>query len=215
MGYFPFYIDIKGKECIVIGGGKTAFRKIRKLIPFEPHIKVISPDILPGISEIPDIEIIKRKYRDGDIDSAFMVISASDDKNLNEGIFKKCRDKNILVNTVDDTEKCGFIFPSLVHEGDITIGISTSGKSPVYAKFLRKNIEDMLDDYYLEIFEVLSRFRPYVKNMFDTEERRKEALEAILDFCLIDENIPDDSEIKSMLERIKNNYENQNRNKKK
>ncbi len=205
MGYFPFYIDIKDRECIVIGGGKTAFRKIRNLIPFEPHIKVISPEILPDISGIPDIEIIRRRYKDGDIDNAFMVISASDNKNLNEEIFRKCRDKNILVNTVDNTENCGFIFPSLVHEGDITIGISTSGKSPVYSKFLRKNIEDMLDDYYLEIFEVLSRFRPYVKNMFDTEKHRKEAIEAILDFCLIDENIPDDSEIESMLERIKHN----------
>ena len=140
MGYFPFYIDIKDKKCVVIGGGKTAFRKIKKLIDFEPHITVISPEILPEFSEIPDIEIIHREYRKGDMDNAFMVITATDNKKLNEEIFNICQQKNILVNTVDDIEKCGFIFPSLVHEGDITVGISTSGKSPVYAKFLRLNI---------------------------------------------------------------------------
>ena len=111
MGYFPFYIDIKDKKCVVIGGGKTAFRKIKKLIDFEPHITVISPEILPEFSEIPDIEIIHREYRKGDIDNAFMVITATDNKKLNEEIFNICQQKNILVNTVDDIEKCGFIFP--------------------------------------------------------------------------------------------------------
>lgn len=202
MGYFPFYIDIKNKNCVVIGGGKTALRKIRRLVSFEPCIKVISPDILPEIYEIPDIEIICREYRKGDIDNAFMVISATDNKKLNTEIFNYCQEKNILVNTVDDIEKCGFIFPSLVHEGDIVIGVSTGGKSPAFAKFMRLSIDNMLDSYYLKIFEVLSRFRPYIKAEFDTENKRSQAMEAVLDLCLTDGNIPDDGEIKEMLERI-------------
>ncbi|MDD6345223.1 MAG: hypothetical protein PUA51_03245, partial [Oscillospiraceae bacterium] len=113
---------------------------------------------------------------------------------------------------VDDIEKCGFIFPSIVHEGDITVGISTSGKSPVYAKFLRLNIEDMLDGYYMKIFETLSRFRPYVREHFDNEKQRKEAMETVFEICLSDENIPDDDEIKTILERVETGYENQNRN---
>lgn len=213
MGYFPFYIDIKDKKCIVIGGGKTALRKIKNLIPFEPDIEVISPEILPEISETENIKIIRREYRNGDIDDAFMVITATDNKSLNEKIFRLCTDKKILVNTVDDIEKCGFIFPSLVHRDDISIGISTSGKSPVFSKFMRIIIDDMLNDDYIEIFQILSRFRPYVKNMFDTEKQRREALESILDFCLVfDENIPSDDEIKDMLERIEKGYENQNSN---
>lgn len=213
MGYFPFYIDIKDKKCIVIGGGKTALRKIKNLIPFEPDIEVISPEILPEISETENIKIIRREYRNGDIDDAFMVITATDNKSLNEKIFRLCTDKKILVNTVDDIEKCEFIFPSLVHRDDISIGISTSGKSPVFSKFMRIIIDDMLNDDYIEIFQILSRFRPYVKDMFDNEKQRREALESILDFCLaFDENIPSDDEIKDMLERIEKGYENQNSN---
>lgn len=213
MGYFPFYIDIKNKKCVVIGGGKTALRKIENLVPFEPDIEVIAPEILSEILEIKNIKIIRREYRNGDIDNAFMVITATDNKSLNEKIFSLCNDKKILVNTVDDIEKCGFIFPSLVHRDDISIGISTSGKSPVFSKFLRIIIDGMLCDEYIEIFQILSRFRPYVRDMFDTEKQRKEALESILDYCLVfDENIPDDNEIKDILERIKKEYENQNSN---
>lgn len=213
MGYFPFYIDIKDKKCIVIGGGKTALRKIKNLMPFEPDIEVISPEILPEISETENIKIIRREYRNGDIDDAFMVITATDNKSLNEKIFRLCTDKKKLVNTVDDIEKCEFIFPSLVHRDDISIGISTSGKSPVFSKFMRIIIDDMLNDDYIEIFQILSRFRPYVKDMFDNEKQRREALESILDFCLaFDENIPSDDEIKDMLERIEKGYENQNSN---
>lgn len=213
MGYFPFYINIKDKKCIVIGGGKTALRKIKNLMPFEPDIEVISPEILPEISETENIKIIRREYRNGDIDDAFMVITATDNKSLNEKIFRLCTDKKIFVNTVDDIEKCEFIFPSLVHRDDISIGISTSGKSPVFSKFMRIIIDDMLNDDYIEIFQILSRFRPYVKDMFDNEKQRREALESILDFCLaFDENIPSDDEIKDMLERIEKGYENQNSN---
>ena len=88
MGYFPFFIDIKGKKCIIVGGGNVAARKIEKLLPFEPYITVIAPEISDDITSLNGIKIIKRKFRDEDIDSAFFVISASDDEQLNAHIFK-------------------------------------------------------------------------------------------------------------------------------
>lgn len=205
MGYFPFYIDIENKLCIVVGGGKTALRKIKKLIPFNPEIRVISPEICKDILNIKNISIINRKFDDDDIENAFMVVSATDNRELNSHIFEICNKKNILVNTVDDIEKCGFIFPALVKKNDVTIGISTSGSSPIYAKFIKNIIEDELDEHYNAIFEVLKKYRKTVKDNFSTEEKRKEVLNAILDFCLIDEKIPDDEDINSMIERIKEN----------
>ena len=102
MGYFPFFIDIKGKKCIIVGGGNVAARKIEKLLPFEPDITVIAPEISDDITSLNGIKIVKRKFKDDDINGAFFVISASDDEQLNAHIFKLCRKKNILVNTVDD-----------------------------------------------------------------------------------------------------------------
>ena len=183
MGYFPFFIDIKGKKCIIVGGGNVAARKIEKLLPFEPYITVIAPEISDDITSLNGIKIIKRKFRDEDIDSAFFVISASDDEQLNAHIFKLCRKKNILVNTVDDLDKCGFIFPAVVHKNDITVGISTSGKSPIFASYLRKKTENMIDEKCLETIEILGKFREKIKREISSEAVRKKAFEKILKMC--------------------------------
>lgn len=200
MGYFPFYIDIENKNCVVVGGGTVALRKIEKLLPFNPVITVIAPEICDEILILSEVKICKRKFEDNDIDKAFMVISATDDKKLNVHIFKLCNEKNILVNTVDDKQKCSFIFPALVKKKNITIGISTSGKSPLYARFLRENIESSVDDDCDEIIEILSRYRSLIKSKIDLEERRKTAFEKILKICLNDVHNIDEEKILQVIE---------------
>lgn len=109
MAYFPFYIDIKDKKILVVGGGKVALRKVEKLLQFEPKITVVAPFICDEIRKL-GVSIIERKFIDSDIDNIFCAISATDDEVVNGHIFKLCSEKNILVNTVDDKDKCGFIF---------------------------------------------------------------------------------------------------------
>lgn len=199
MGYFPFYIDIENKNCIVIGGGTVALRKIEKLLPFNPVITVISPKICDEILTLPEVKIYKRKFKDNDIDNAFMIISATDDKKLNAHIFELCNERNILVNTVDDKEKCGFIFPALVKKKNITVGISTSGKSPLYARFIRENIENLFDDCD-EIIEVLNRYRLLIKSKIKSEKHRKTAFEKLLRICLNDVHNIDEEQILQIIE---------------
>lgn len=215
MGYFPFFMDIKGKLIVVVGGGTVALRKIEKLLPFEPSIRVIAPEICEQISQIGNVEKLQRCFQDNDIDGTFAVISATDDDALNAHIAALCKQQSIPVNIVDDPEKCSFLFPALVKENDITIGISTSGTSPLFAWFLRMMIDDMLDERYLGIAEILSRYRPVIKQKFSIEKERKVAAKALLDFCLLDDTLPDDAKIDAMLERIQYAYEAQNRNEKK
>lgn len=112
MAYFPFYIDIENKKILVVGGGTVALRKIEKLIPFSPDITVVAPKICDEIKAL-NVKIIDRRFCDSDLDGAFCVVSATDDETLNGRIFQLCNEKNILVNTVDDKEKCGFIFPAI------------------------------------------------------------------------------------------------------
>ncbi len=193
MGYFPFYIDIENKSCIIIGGGAVALRKIEKLREFKPVITVIAPDICDEINRFADIKIIKRKFEDRDINNAFMVISATDDKELNTHIFALCKEKNILINTVDDKDKCGFIFPALVKKDNVTVGISTSGKSPLYSRFLREKIERLIDDDCNKTVEILSKYRAEIKKRVISEENRKKVFEMILDLCIRGtENIDDE-----------------------
>lgn len=201
MGYFPFYMDIAGKRCLIVGGGTVALRKAEKLLPFAPQITVIAPEICGKMRQLP-VECIMRSFTDSDLNGAFMVIAATNDAALNRRIYQICTEQKILINTVDDIENCSFIFPALVHCPPVTVGICTGGSSPVFAKYLRQMIEDDLDDRTLEIAEILSRFRPIVKQKFDTESARKSAMEAILAACLASENLPDDAEITELLESL-------------
>ncbi|MCH5297462.1 MAG: bifunctional precorrin-2 dehydrogenase/sirohydrochlorin ferrochelatase [Ruminococcus sp.] len=194
MGYFPFYIDIENKKCVVVGGGTVALRKVEKLLPFKPQITVVAPEICNELSTMAEVEIVNREFRNADIDNAFMVISATDDNQLNANIFNLCKSKNIFINTVDDKEKCGFIFPALVKKDNVTIGISTSGKSPLYSRFLREKIENSIDNNSDKIIDVLSNYRLLIKTEIKSEEKRKKAFEHILKICL--ENIENVSEEK-------------------
>ncbi len=186
MGYFPFYIDIENKKCIVVGGGFVALRKIEKIMPFKPKITVVAPEICNEIAAIYGLEIRKRKFLDSDITDAFTVIAATNNNELNAYVFKLCQEKNILINTVDDKKKCGFIFPALVKKENVTVGISTEGKSPIYARFLREKIDSSLDENVDRVIDILSSVRGLIKREIDTEEKRKLAFERILKLCLTD-----------------------------
>ncbi len=203
MEYFPFYIDIENKNCVIVGGGTVALRKLNKLLPFKPDITVIAPIVCDEISQIKQIQIKKRKFEDNDLNDAFMVIAATDDENLNEHIFNLCKSKSILINTVDDKEKCSFIFPALIKRKKITVGISTCGKSPLYARFLRETVEGYLDDDCDKIVDILSRYRLQVKREINSEENRKTAFERILDICLKDTENIDEAQILHIIEELK------------
>lgn len=191
MGYFPFFVDVENQNCLVVGGGVVALRKIEKLLPFSPNITVVSPKIHKEILSIENINIINRKFDFNDLKEKSFVITATDDKVLNKEIYNSCKENNIPVNTVDDKDNCSFIFPALAKNNGVTVAISTSGKSPLYAKYLRKKIENLIQDSE-SIVDNLSKYREKIKNEISLEENRKIAFEKLLDYSLNNENITDD-----------------------
>ena len=191
MGYFPFFVDVENQNCLVVGGGVVALRKIEKLLPFNPNITVVSPKVHKEILSIENINIIKRKFDFNDLKEKSFVITATDDKTLNKEIYNSCKENNIPVNTVDDKDNCSFIFPALAKNNSVTVAISTSGKSPLYAKYLRKKIENLIQDSE-SIVDNLSKYREKIKNEISLEENRKVAFEKLLEYSLSNESITDD-----------------------
>lgn len=191
MGYFPFFVDVENQNCLVVGGGVVALRKIEKLLPFNPNITVVSPKVHKEILSIENINIIKRKFDFNDLNEKSFVITATDDKTLNKKIYNSCEENNIPVNTVDDKDNCSFIFPALARNNGVTVAISTSGKSPLYAKYLRKKIESLIQDSE-SIVDNLSKYREKIKNEISLEENRKLAFEKLLEYSLSNESITDD-----------------------
>lgn len=211
MGYFPFFIDITGKKCVIAGGGKVAQRKIEKLMPYKPDITVIAPEISEEIINNTSVRKIYRCFEKSDVDGAFMVIGATGDEILNREIYEICTEHRILVNTVDNPENCGFIFPALVNKGDVTVGITTSGKCPSYARFMREQIESLIDERYTRAAEITADIRPLILEMFPTENKRREVAETVIDLCVNSDKTY--SEIIQIIEEMRIADENQNRNK--
>lgn len=205
MGFFPFFSDIENKKCVVVGGGKVASGKIERLIPFNPKITVIAPEICNYIKGISEIEIIQRAFCDTDIEDAFMAISATDNRELNIHISELCREGKIPVNVVDVPELCTFYFPAIVKKENVTIGISTEGKSPVFARFLKEKIGAELDEKTLRTAELLVYARKIIRERISTESGRKNALEEILRICVDKEVTGDFDEI---IEGLIQKYEN-------
>ena len=144
MRYYPVFLDIRGKRCAVVGGGKVAQRKVMGLLCAGAQVCVISPALAPRLKNLADkgkIEHISRAYRKGDLKGAAIVISASGSKAANAAVFKEAARRAIPVNTVDDLAVCSFIVPSIVDRGDLLIAISTSGNAPVLSKRLRLGLE--------------------------------------------------------------------------
>lgn len=183
MGYFPFYIDIENKEGLIVGGGSIAAHKISKLLPFNPRLIVVAPYIQEDLKSNTSLQCYERDVRDEDIEGKAFVIAATDNESVNARISSLCMEKNILVNVVDDKDKCGFIFPSIVKKGKITASFSTEGASPHIAATLRKKIEGEIPDNMEEILEFLTDIRVVAKNQIHDNEKRSAFLKNIADVC--------------------------------
>ena len=139
--YYPAFIDIKDRNCLVIGGGNIGEEKVQKLLECDARVIVISPDVNPGVSDLARdsrIEWHQRTYRPGDLSGAFICIAATDDNAVNRVIAKEAEDRNVLLNVVDVTPLCTFIAPAVSRRGEVTLAASTGGASPALARKFRE-----------------------------------------------------------------------------
>ena len=185
MAYFPLFIDLEGKPVLIVGGGRMALDKAHKLMGYGARITVIAPEICQELTELPGIRRIHRAFGPGDIREEFaFVIAATDDNDVNRLIAAQCRVRRIPVNVVDTQEECSFIFPSLVHRGPLSIGISTGGASPAAAVRIRSEIEAGLPVSTEEILLWLASLRSWLRGRTSGEPERKQIYRALLEEAL-------------------------------
>jgi len=149
MSFFPMYIDMQNLKVLVVGGGYIATEKLEKLVDFTTQITVIALSVEGEAQNIIDkyeLTLHQRAYEQGDIEGFDIVIVATDTVELHKSIYEESRGSRILVNSVDNTDYCDFIFPSYVQKGDLTIAFSTGGASPAFAKQIRRHFEKIIPD---------------------------------------------------------------------
>ncbi len=162
MKYYPVFWNIAGKKCIVVGGGEVAERKVKRLLDCDAQVFVISSQLTPELARLNEKKIIShiaKEYSSEHIYGAVLVVGATDDEKTNTAIANDARNKGIPVNIVDDPQKCDFILPSLVEQGDLTIAIGTGGKSPALAHHLRKEMEAAYGEEYKILLNILGGLR--------------------------------------------------------
>lgn len=205
MGYFPFFVELKGKRGLIVGGGIVAERKVRKLLPYEPELLVVAPKIDDGIwklseeikekrkknEDTSELILSERDFETTNLEKMDFVIAATSDETLNARIAKLCEERNILVNVVDDKEKCGFLFPSLIREGKLSIGISTEGASPRVATTFRARLSADIPERMEEILDYLEKIRPFAKMAIEDDKKRAAFLMDLADVCMEKRTSPD------------------------
>lgn len=164
--YYPIFLNISGKKCVVVGGGQVALRKVTTLLEHGASVEVISPDLCSELSQLAEsgeIGVLQRSYRAGDLQDAVIAIAATNDGKTNLEVVKEARRKAVLVNVVDDAESSDFIVPSYMRRGDVTIAISTGGRSPALARKIRNRLEKDFGNEYASLALLIDEVRAEVK----------------------------------------------------
>jgi len=142
--YYPAFLNLTNRTCLVVGGGMVATRKVEKLLGTGALVRVVSPMVGERLAELAragDVVWVPRSYETGDIGDAWLVFSATDNRDVNRLVYEEAMQAHRFVNIADDASCCTFMVPSTVRKAGVQVAISTSGMSPAAAKQLRKALE--------------------------------------------------------------------------
>lgn len=188
--YYPVFLDLSGRLCIVIGGGKVAERKAAALVRYRGDVVVIAPEYTEEIGEMQadgQLTTERRGYVRGDLEGAFVVVCATDSEEINRAVYAEAQENNCLVNVVDVPELCNFIVPSVVRRGGLQIAISTGGAAPVLAKRLRKRFQSEFGEEWGDYVALMGEVRAIVMSRVPGgETARKPIYERIADSDLLE-----------------------------
>ena len=188
MRYYPVNLDIKGRKCLVIGGGDVGTRKVTTLLECKASVIVVSREASEKLLKLAGlglITLIKRSYVVSDLEGMFLVICATDDEKLNRQVSRDAEKLNMLCNIADRPDACNFILPSIVKRGDLVISISTSGKSPAYAKKLRKDLEKQYGEEYGILIRMMGAIRSRLLRESHEPEAHKHIFEDLIEKDLV------------------------------
>jgi siroheme synthase-like protein len=189
VNYYPVYLNLQGRRCVVIGGGPIAEGKVKGLLEVGAQVSLVSPSLTPALQALADearLTHLRRSYQPGDLAGALLVISATDDRAVNERVWEEASALNLLVNVVDDTPHCNFIAPSILRRGDLAIAISTSGKAPALAVRLRQQLEGLVGDEHARFLELAGTLREPLAARYPSFEQRKALWYQLVDSDVLD-----------------------------
>jgi siroheme synthase-like protein len=162
VGYYPIFLEMKDRRCVVIGGGAVAERKVEGLVAVGANVTVISLAITDGLRDLlrrGAIRHVAREYRAGDRAGYDLVFVATDNSEINTAVSNEARSLRIWVNSADDPDHCDFILPAVIHRGDLAVAVSTGGVSPAVARAVREELDEYFTTDYGTFVQVAGEVR--------------------------------------------------------
>ncbi|HET9073112.1 MAG TPA: bifunctional precorrin-2 dehydrogenase/sirohydrochlorin ferrochelatase [Solirubrobacteraceae bacterium] len=182
----PFYIaclKLKNRRCLVVGGGEVGLEKVEGLLACGGDVTLVAPRAVSELQELAaegSITWHQREYAPADLEGHLIAIAATDDTDVNIGVYNDAEAKAMLVNVVDVPPLCNFILPAVVRTGPLAVAISTAGASPALAKRMKREIAEMFGEPYADLAVLLNDARGWAKSTLPTYQDRKEFFEAIV-----------------------------------
>jgi precorrin-2 dehydrogenase / sirohydrochlorin ferrochelatase len=171
--YYMACVDLEGRSCLVVGGGRVGLEKARGLLECGARVTVVAPEIVPELHTL-EIRWLPRAYRRSDLDGRFLVVAATSIPELNRRVYDDAEARSLLCNVADVAELCSFILPAVHREGPIAVAVSTGGASPALAQRIRDDVAELVGPEHAELARSLRELRPWVKAQFPTYEERRQ-----------------------------------------
>ena len=175
MAKYPIFLDLSGRRTVLVGGGTVALRKAESLLEAGARVVIIAhkpSEAMTALSANKAAELIRARYAKQYLTGAVLVIAATDDRTVNEQVYRDCQELEILCNVVDDPPLCDFFVPAVVRRGDLQIAIGTDGYYPAYAGHLRKKLEILFTEQHGQFLRELERVRKTVIEKVPPTERK-------------------------------------------
>jgi precorrin-2 dehydrogenase/sirohydrochlorin ferrochelatase len=173
---YPAILLLDGRLAVVIGGGQIAERKVKTLRDAGAKVRLVADTAtakLRRLAEAGELELVERRYERGDLAGAVVAVAATDDEEVNRGVYAEATEAGIPVNVVDNTALCTFIAPSIIRQGDLVVAISTGGAAPALAVRIRERLEREFGDEYARFLALTAELRETVDVPGDQDERAK------------------------------------------
>jgi precorrin-2 dehydrogenase / sirohydrochlorin ferrochelatase len=177
--YYMACLDLRGRDCLVVGGGRVALEKVHGLLDSEAKVTVVAPQIEDELRRLP-VRIERRAFTRSDVVGRFLVIATTNDRTVNAEVSAIAVEQATLCNVADDPELCSFILPAIVRRDPIVVGVSTGGASPALAQRIRSDVADLVGPEHAELARRLAALRPWAKRELPTYEARRDYFQQLV-----------------------------------
>jgi precorrin-2 dehydrogenase / sirohydrochlorin ferrochelatase len=177
--YYMACLDLRDRDCLVVGGGRVATEKVRGLLDCEANVTVVAPEVDEELLDLP-VRLVRRAFSRSDVVGRFLVIAATNERSVNADVSSAARERETLCNVADDPELCSLILPAVHRVDPIAVAVSTGGASPALAQRLRREIARVVGPEHARLARELRELRPWAKENLPSYEARKEYFDKLV-----------------------------------